>query len=70
MTPEERLTRILSLERRVEHSFACRLDGNMPHCAYHTAIERVVGDVPDPADLGRWRITEIDSEGLPSLERA
>lgn len=53
----------------VEHSFECRLSGAMVECAWHKAIERVAGNGPlDP--LGRFRIVEIDSEGLPSLVRA
>lgn len=56
----------------VEHSIACRVAGTIGTCAYNSAIRHVADDKDphDPGDLGRWRITEIDSEGLPSLERA
>jgi hypothetical protein len=37
-------------------------------CAYHTAVRRVIGHGA-PID-GRWRITGIDGEGLPTLEHA
>jgi hypothetical protein len=59
----------------VEHSLQCRMDGDMQRgCAFESAIRRVC----EPVDFhqrqdhlfGRWRITSIDSEGLPSLERA
>lgn len=53
----------------IEHSLPCRIAGNMGTCAYHAAIVEVSDDDTDP-DLGRWRITEIDTEGLPALERA
>jgi hypothetical protein len=53
----------------IEHSVACRVAGTLGTCDYNKAI-RMVADEPDPDDFGRWRITELDSEGLPSLERA
>jgi hypothetical protein len=53
----------------VEHSLSCRLDGTLGTCDYNAAI-RAVADEPNPEDFGRWRITSIDSEGLPSLDRA
>jgi hypothetical protein len=53
----------------IEHSVACRAAGTLGTCDYNKAI-RMVADEPDPDDFGRWRITDIDSEGLPSLERA
>jgi hypothetical protein len=52
----------------VEHSITCRLSGHMHECAYHAAI-REIADGYDPGSLGRWKITDIDSEGLPSFER-
>lgn len=54
----------------VEHSLQCRMDGQMQRreCPYeHSVIE--VGE-PEEDMYGRWRIVDIDSEGLPSLERA
>ena len=51
----------------VEHSLQCRMDGEMQRgCAY----ERSIREIEDTADdgYGRYRITDIDSEGLPSLE--
>lgn len=62
----------------VEHSIACRIAGTLGTCEYNDAV-RKIADMPDCAlgpyepdsDLfGRWCITEIDSEGLPILERA
>jgi hypothetical protein len=52
-----------------EHSVECRLSGHMHECEYHTAVSRVAGEY-DPDRVGRWKITSLDSEGLPSLERA
>lgn len=61
---------ILSEDRwTVEHSMACRLSGTMDECHYHQAVANVMDGVPPPEDWGRWRITDIDSEGCPSLER-
>lgn len=55
----------------VEHSLACRLAGTLGTCGYNRAVREVADDgPPDEDDLGRWRITGIDSEGLPELERA
>ena len=52
-----------------EHSLDCRLSGHMHECAYHAAAA-LVADEYEPAMAGRWKITDIDSEGLPSLEGA
>ena len=54
----------------VEHSVECRLSGRMHECEYHVALRKVTGRKPRAGELGRWRITGIDSEGLPDLERA
>ncbi len=51
----------------VEHSLACRISGHMAECEYHQAIAEVYGH---RLVIGRWRITEIDEMGMPSLERA
>lgn len=49
-----------------EHPPGCDTDGG--GCPYGEAVARVAtAGVPEE---GRWRITDIDSEGLPSLERA
>jgi hypothetical protein len=53
----------------VEHSVECRLSGQMHTCAWHKAVQRITGEF-DSAMEGRWLIKEIDSEGLPLLERA
>lgn len=53
----------------IEHSVACRVAGTIGTCAYNATI-REIADEPWPDQFGRWRITEIDSEGLPSLTRA
>ncbi len=53
----------------VEHSFACRLSGEMHACPAHKAIATIAEDGYDVNMVGRWRITRVDSEGLPSLER-
>jgi hypothetical protein len=53
----------------VEHSVECRLSGHMHECAYFTAVQEIA-DEYDPGNAGRWKITDIDDEGLPSLERA
>jgi hypothetical protein len=47
------------------HSVDCRLSGRMHECPYHAAAELVAG----PDLLGRWKITGIDREGLPEMER-
>ena len=52
----------------VEHSVECKLGGHMHECRYHEAVAGIAEDY-DPGMLGRWRITDIDSKGLPSLER-
>lgn len=52
----------------VEHSVECRLSGQMHACAWHGAVARIAGEY-QPAMAGRWRITEIDSEGFPMFER-
>lgn len=49
----------------VEHSTLC--GPRHDDCEYQAAVRRVIGN-GTPAE-GRWRITDIDSEGLPSLER-
>lgn len=54
----------------VEHSVACRLSGRMSECEYHAAVDEVFWGAPDPDQLGRWRISGIDSAGMPDLERA
>lgn len=53
----------------VEHSVECKLSGHMHECGMHTAVARFATGY-DPDMPGRWRITGIDSEGLPELERA
>jgi hypothetical protein len=53
----------------IEHSVQCRLGGRMHECAHHEAIA-AVSEEYDPAMAGRWLIVNIDSEGLPVLERA
>lgn len=57
----------------VEHSIACRVAGTIGTCEFNQAV-RKIADNFDPMDdedlLGRWQITDIDSEGLPSLQRA
>lgn len=52
----------------IEHSLDCRIAGTIGTCAHNGAI-RAIGEPKFPDHLGRWRITGIDSEGLPSLER-
>lgn len=55
----------------ITHSVACRVAGTLGTCAYNAAIRKVAEafDPDDDADqLGTWKITDIDSEGLPSLE--
>ena len=52
----------------VEHPPGCTTTLEDP-CAYHLAVRRIAAGL-DPDMLGSWRITAIDSEGLPSLERA
>lgn len=57
----------------VEHSIACRQAGTLGTCAYNAAIREIAIDFDaegDPEQPGRWKITNIDSEGLPLLERA
>jgi hypothetical protein len=55
----------------IEHSLQCRMDGEMQRgCKFERAIVTVSAGGPYDDQLGRWRITDIDSEGLPSLERA
>ena len=55
----------------IEHSLQCRMDGLMQRgCSFERAIVKVSDGGPYEDQLGRWRITGIDSEGLPSLEHA
>lgn len=56
-------------EWTVEHSMGCRLDGHMQECNYLRAVQKVAEFYPDPEDIGRWRIIDIDSEGMPSFEK-
>jgi len=55
----------------IEHSLDCRIAGTIGTCEFNHAILDITAQqaMPDPRQLGRWRITGIDSEGLPSLER-
>ena len=53
----------------VEHSVECRLSGRMHECEYHEAVAAIATEF-DPDMAGRWRIDEIDSEGLPAMVRA
>lgn len=53
----------------IEHSMACRLAGTLGTCEYYRAVRLVYDEPPPPGDFGRWRITDIDEVGLPSLER-
>lgn len=53
----------------IEHSLNCRINGTIGTCEFNHAILNIAEDLPDPEQLGRWRITGIDPEGLPSLER-
>jgi hypothetical protein len=54
----------------IEHSLDCRINGTIGTCEFNHAILDITSQqaMPDPRQLGRWRITGIDSEGLPSLE--
>lgn len=52
----------------IEHSLACRQTGRPDTCGFLAAIYKVAGE-PDPDLFGRHRITEVDTEGLPWLER-
>ena len=54
----------------VEHSAECRISGHMHECDWHAAVARVAEDGYEADMDGRWKITHIDSEGLPSFERA
>lgn len=53
----------------LQHSLGCRVNGQMSHCPELLAICKITGDLRRSVPIGQWRITEIDSEGLPSLER-
>ena len=54
----------------LEHPLACPLDGTLGTCDYHKAIRKVADAYEEaPDDWDRYRITNIDSEGLPSFER-
>lgn len=44
------------------------LDTYLKNSEYHAAVVRISGEF-DPGMAGRWRITGIDSVGLPGLER-
>lgn len=50
----------------IEHDMTCRLAGTLGTCKYNKAI-RLIADDPDL--YGRWEITDVDSEGLPSLTK-
>lgn len=55
----------------IEHSMGCRIDGTIGTCGYNHAVREIADDYAyEPDDWGRWWITDIDEEGLPSLERA
>lgn len=54
----------------IEHSLDCRITGTIGTCTYNAAIREVYDEAPHPDDMGRWRITAVDDEGVPSLERA
>jgi len=52
----------------MEHTAACRVAGALSDCAFHKSIVEIAED--DPDFYGRWVITGIDEEGLPSMKRA
>ena len=56
----------------IEHSLDCRIRGAIGTCQFNHAIKDLAAELPAPPDdlLGRWRITGINSGGIPSLERA
>lgn len=56
----------------IEHSLDCRINGAIGTCEFNHAVKDLAAELPAPPDelLGRWRITGIDTEGIPSLERA
>lgn len=54
----------------IEHSMACRVAGTLGTCRCNRAIREVYDEPPPEDQWGRWRITDVDSEGLPLLERA
>lgn len=54
----------------IEHSLDCRIAGAIGTCRFNTAIRDIADDMRDSEQLGRWRITGIDSEGVPSLEQS
>jgi hypothetical protein len=49
----------------MEHSAQCRLSGAMSECEFHTAMARVEAGPMS----GRWRMTGVNDDGLPVLER-
>jgi hypothetical protein len=53
----------------IEHPVECQMSRGAAKCRCRSAIA-AIADEDDPDMFGRWRITSIDSEGLPSLERA
>lgn len=58
----------------IEHSLGCRLSGEMEKgCTFQASINALFADYADAGDdfdkLGRWEITAIDEEGLPSLRK-
>jgi len=53
----------------IEHALDCRIAGTIGTCQYNRAIMDLPREVIDDWGCGRYRITGIDEEGLPSLVR-
>lgn len=54
----------------IEHSLACRINGGVGSCPYHTAIETWIEAsmyIPAKDNGVRYRIAEIDENGFPVL---
>ena len=56
----------------IEHSLDCRVAGTIGICMFNHAILDLADELPAPPEnlLGRWRITGIDEDGRPNLERS
>lgn len=56
----------------IEHSLDCRIAGTIGTCKYNHAILDITSQqaMPDPRQLGRWRIISVTDEGFPILDPA
>lgn len=66
--PEEHVVEFGPARWGLEHPLSCRVAGSLIDCPYNTAVGLAGADGISTDTFGRWRVTGIDSDGLPVLE--